>query len=88
MVANTTIKGGAVVISMTTRYKGYSNPTPSEVTTMGLGTALMTDLLVRNHIGYCNNCHEWTTFTKVVSNAFVCPVCGNFGSPGYNTKRG
>jgi predicted RNA-binding Zn-ribbon protein involved in translation (DUF1610 family) len=54
---------------------------------MGLGKMLMEQLYIKNHVGYCNHCGTWTAFTKRISNAFTCPECGNFGSPGYNTKR-
>jgi predicted RNA-binding Zn-ribbon protein involved in translation (DUF1610 family) len=54
---------------------------------MGTGTRLMEWLLVEKHVGYCNHCEEWTAFNKTVSNAFTCPMCGNFGTPGYNTKN-
>lgn len=54
---------------------------------MGIGKAIMESLYVDHHVGFCRNCNAWTAFTKRISNAFTCPMCGNFGSPGYNTKR-
>ncbi len=54
---------------------------------MGLGLALMEKLLVEDHVGYCIHCRDWTAMTKTISGAFTCPMCGNFGTPGYDTKQ-
>ena len=53
---------------------------------MGIGTILMENLLVKDHVGYCENC-GWTCFIKNISGAFTCPMCGDFGFPGYYTKK-
>lgn len=50
---------------------------------MGAGIRLMMVLEHKFHVGYCNYCREWTAFTEAVRGAFICPMCGNFGSPRY-----
>jgi len=54
---------------------------------MGIGIAVMENLLVNYHVGYCIDCQEWTAFTKNLCGSFTCPMCNNFGSPGYDTKK-
>jgi len=54
---------------------------------MGIGIAVMENLLVNYHVGYCIDCQEWMAFTKNLCGSFTdgtpesnrikfCPYCG------------